>query len=289
MDNHDNKEKRRPTRVELYDQPNKRPEKKTHFFFDKKADRTAKKEAAPTFKLDKQAKRSSQSNADLNIKAQPTTNGTRSSMDSQPISNDTRSSRSQERLGARNGQASAAKTTSLGAKSGKNKQPKNKKTSHRPFKIALGILLAVLVVMVIVFAVKQQDPVTDNSSDTTVSTSSKKNPAAQRSPAVTKRSILLPAHLMKPTMTPMIRIPITYQILRRIHHLLRRPAHPARRLPTTIIRRLATAAIKAATLATPAIPAAAVQLLPITIRLQNLSAAILVDLSSRMLHNSQDF
>ena len=70
MDNHDNKEKRRPTRVELYDQPNKRPEKKTHFFFDKKADRTAKKEAAPTFKLDKQAKRSSQSNTDLNIKAQ---------------------------------------------------------------------------------------------------------------------------------------------------------------------------------------------------------------------------
>ena len=48
MDNHDNKEKRRPTRVELYDQPNKRPEKKTHFFFDKKADRTAKKEAAPS-------------------------------------------------------------------------------------------------------------------------------------------------------------------------------------------------------------------------------------------------
>ncbi|WP_306794754.1 hypothetical protein, partial [Agathobacter rectalis] len=65
LDNHDNKEKRHPTRVELYDQPNKRPEKKTHFFFDKKADRTAKKEAAPTFKLDKQAKRSSQSNADL--------------------------------------------------------------------------------------------------------------------------------------------------------------------------------------------------------------------------------
>ena len=123
MDNHDNKEKRRPTRVELYDQPNKRPEKKTHSFFDKKADRTAKKEAAPTFKLDKQAKRSSQSNADLNIKAQPTTNGTRSSMDSQPISNDTRSSRSQERLGARNGQASAAKITGLGAKSGKNKKP----------------------------------------------------------------------------------------------------------------------------------------------------------------------
>lgn len=174
MDNHDNKEKRRPTRVELYDQPNKRPEKKTHFFFDKKADRTAKKEAAPTFKLDKQAKRSSQSNTDLNIKAQPTTNGT------QPISNDTRSSRSQERLGARNGQATAAKITGLGSKSGKNKQPKNKKTSHRPFKIALGILLAVLVVMVIVFAIKQQDPVTDNSSDTTVSTSSKKKSSSSK-------------------------------------------------------------------------------------------------------------
>ena len=83
-----------------------------------------KNEAAPTFKLDKQAKRSSQSNTDLNIKAQPTTNGTRSSMDSQPISNDTRSSRSQERLGARNGQATAAKITGLGSKSGKNKQPK---------------------------------------------------------------------------------------------------------------------------------------------------------------------
>ena len=180
MDNHDNKEKRRPTRVELYDQPNKRPEKKTHFFFDKKADRTAKKEAAPTFKLDKQAKRSSQSNADLNIKAQPTTNGTRSSMNAQPISSNTRSSRSQERLGARNGQASTAKITGLGAKSGKNKQPKNKKPSHRPFKIALGILLAVLVVMVVVFAVKQQDPVTDNSSDTTVSTSSKKKSSSSK-------------------------------------------------------------------------------------------------------------
>ncbi|MCG4788813.1 hypothetical protein L0N33_26140, partial [Roseburia faecis] len=68
-----------------------------------------------------------QSNADLNIKAQPTTNGTRSSMNAQPISNDTRSSRSQERLGARNGQASTAKITGLGAKSGKNKKPKNKK------------------------------------------------------------------------------------------------------------------------------------------------------------------
>ena len=176
MDNHDNKEKRRPTRVELYDQPNKRPEKKTHFFFDKKADSTAKKEAAPTFKLDRQAKRSSQSNADLNIKAQPTT----TSMNAQPISNDTRSSRSQERLSARNGQANAAKITGLGAKSGKNKQPKKKKPSHRPFKIALGILLAVLVVMVIVFAVKQQDPVTDNSSDTTVSTSSKKKSSSSK-------------------------------------------------------------------------------------------------------------
>lgn len=153
--------------------------------------------------------------------------------------------------------------------------------------------MAVLVVMVIVFAIKQQDPVTDNSSDTTVSTSSRKNPAAQRSPAVTKRSILLPAHLMKPITTPMIRIPITYQILRRIHHLLQRPAHPVRRLPTTIIRRLATAtaAIKAAettvTLVTVA-AATAVQLLPTATRNPHQFLAMVADLSSQMLHNSQD-
>ena len=306
MDNHDNKEKRRPTRVELYDQPNKRSEKKTHFFFDKKADRTDKKEAAPTFKLDKQAKHSSQSNSDLNIQAQPTTNNsTRSSMNVQPISNDTRSSRSQERLSARNGQASAAKITGLGAKSGKNKQPKNKKPSHRPFKIALGILLAVLVVMVIVFAVKQQDPVTDNSSDTTVSTSSKssRSPALRKSLPVLKRSTLLPARLMITTLTT--RIHTTYQIPRPIRLQRQQSAHPAKltaRQPiligTIVPITLATAAIMAtiatlaATIATPAattaVPATTVaQRLPA--RLLNPSAATPVALPRMAALNSQDF
>ncbi len=314
MDNHDNKEKRRPTRVELYDQQNKRQEKKTRFFFEKKAGRADKKETTPTFKLDKQAQRSSQTGSELNAQSTPTarsvqngaepntrlTQNSRSSQNPQPTFSNTRSSRNQDRLGSRNSQSFAAKQAGLKAKSGKNKLPKNKKHGHRPFKIALGILLAVLVVMVIIFAVKQQDPVTDNSSALVIRRSQRhpsllRSPARRKSLPVLKRSTLLPAHLMITTLTT--RIHTTYQIPRPTHLQRQLPAHPVKlpaRQPiligTTILITLATAAIMAtiATLAVTAVLATtAAQRLPA--RLLNPSAATPVALPRMAVLNRQDF
>ena len=102
-DNNQNNNKRRPTRVELYDTPKPGEEKKKRSFFNRKP-------------------------------KQPTSNHKH-------------------------------KTVSP------NKKKNPYGISRRMFKVILGCLLVVLIATIVIFLVKQQDPVNVDSNDTTVSTS----------------------------------------------------------------------------------------------------------------------
>ncbi len=102
-DNNQNNNKRRPTRVELYDTPKPGEEKKKRSFFNRKP-----KQATPNHKH---------------------------------------------------------KTASP------NKKKNPYGISRRMFKVILGCLLVVLIATIVIFLVKQQDPVNVDSNDTTVSTS----------------------------------------------------------------------------------------------------------------------